>query len=566
MEETISVARGLKPADLLLAGARVVDVLSGGIIRTDIAIHAGRVAGLGSYDAKERLDLDGRYLCPGFIDGHLHIESTMLIPPEFTRAVLPHGTTAVVADPHEIANVLGIEGINYMLRSSEGLPLTIYLMLPSCVPATSMETSGAELSSGDLALMLPRDRVLGIAEMMNFPGVLAADREVLNKIRIAKDRRVDGHAPGLSGKDLAAYITAGIHSDHECTTAAEAREKLRAGMYIMVRQGSTEKNLSELAGIITPENSRRFMLVSDDRNPGDLLREGHVDQLVRLAIEAGVPPLTAVQMATINTASYFGLKDAGAVAPGYRADFTVLEDLEQVTVSMVLHGGRVVAEGGEAQPFAAGDPGRMLRGTVNIDYKSLKRMEVRAEGERMKVIGIIPGQITTAKLEEEPLVEDGLAVADPRRDLLKIAVVERHMASGNMGLGFVHGLGLRGGAVATSVAHDSHNIIVVGADDADMRRAVLAVEKENGGAAVVSGEEVLAVLPLPVAGLMSTRPAAEVAAAAEDLKEAASGLGCVLDDPLTALSFLALPVVPALKITDRGLVDVERFRLVGLFG
>ncbi len=460
---------------------------------------------------------------------------------------------------------LGIEGINYMLRSSENLPLTIYIMLPSCVPATGMETSGAELTSGDLALMLPRDRVLGIAEMMNFPGVLAADREVLNKIRIAEGRRVDGHAPGLTGKDLAAYIAAGIHSDHECTTTAEAREKLRAGMFIMVRQGSTEKNLKELVSIVTPENSRQFMLVSDDCNPGDLLEQGHVDYLVRLAIGEGLPPMTAIQMATINTAAYFGLSDTGAVAPGFKADFAVLDDLEQVTVSRVIQGGKVVAADGRVLPFVSGEPGRMVRSTVNIDYKSLERLDIRAAGEKMKVIGIVPGQIVTEKLVLAPKVAGGLVVADTDRDLLKIAVVERHMASGNIGLGFVRGMGLRDGAIATSVAHDSHNIIVVGIGDADMRRAVLAVEKENGGAAVVVGGEVLATLPLPVAGLMSTHPAAEVAAAAEQVTGAARGLGCRLEHPLIALSFLALPVVPALKITDRGLVDVESFQLVGLF-
>ncbi len=543
----------------------MVDVLSADIFESDVAVHAGRVAGFGSYEYRQELDLEGRYLCPGFIDGHLHVESTMLIPPEFARAVVPHGTTAVMADPHEIANVLGIEGINYMLRSSENLPLTIYIMLPSCVPATGMETSGAELTSGDLALMLPRDRVLGIAEMMNFPGVLAADREVLNKIRIADGRRVDGHAPGLTGKDLGAYIAAGIHSDHECTTAAEAREKLRAGMFIMVRQGSTEKNLKELVSIVTPENSRQFMLVSDDRNPGDLLKQGHVDYLVRLAIGEGLPPVTAIQMATVNTAAYFRLPDTGAVAPGFKADFAVLDDLEKVMVSRVIQGGKVVAADGRVLPFVSGEPGRMVRSTVNIDYKSLERLDIQAAGEKMMVIGIVPDQIVTEKLVLAPRVVDGLAVADTDRDLLKIAVVERHMASGNIGLGFVRGMGLRDGAIATSVAHDSHNILVVGTGDADMRRAVLAVEKENGGAAVVAGGEVLATLPLPVAGLMSIHPAAEVAAAAEQLTGVVRGLGCRLEHPLIALSFLALPVVPALKITDKGLVDVESFQLVELF-
>lgn len=565
LEEIIPVARGERPAELLLKNARLVDVFAAEIIETDVAIHAGHVAGVGTYEAESVVDLEGRHLCPGFMDGHLHIESTMLIPPEFARAVVPHGTTAVMADPHEIGNVLGIEGINYMLSSSEDLPLSVYIMLPSCVPATDMETSGARLSASDLEPLLIRERVLGLAEMMNYPGVLAADPEVLAKIKIAAGRPVDGHAPGLSGRDLCAYIGAGIHSEHECTTAAEAREKLELGMHIMVRQGSTEKNLKDLAVIVTPETSRRCMLVSDDRNPSDLLEKGHVDHLIRLAIGEGLPPVTAIQMASINTASYFGLPDAGAVAPGYRADLVVLDDLEKVKVSMVYKQGRLVAEAGQVLPFASGEPDRMVRSTVNIDYKSLKRLGIRAAGDSMKVIGIVPGQIVTENLSLKPRVEAGMAVADVKRDILKIAVVERHMASGNLGLGFVKGMGLQGGAIATSVAHDSHNIIVVGDNDEDMRAAVLAVEKQNGGAAVVSEGGTLAGLPLPVAGLMSALPAADVAAAARQVIEAARGLGCPLEHPLIALSFLALPVVPSLKLTDMGLVDVNRFQIVDLF-
>lgn len=565
LEAIIPVARGKKPAELLLRNARLVDVFAAAVREADVAVHRGVVAGLGKYEAESVVDLEGRYLAPGFMDGHLHIESTMLIPPEFARTVVPHGTTAVFADPHEIGNVLGIEGINFMLSSSEALPLSVYLMLPSCVPATDMETSGARLTASDLEPMLNRERVLGLAEVMNYPGVLAADPEVLAKILIAEGRPVDGHAPGLSGRDLCAYIGAGIHSEHECTTADEAREKLELGMYIMVRQGSTEKNLKELARIVTPENSRRCMLVSDDRNPGDLLQKGHMDHLVHLAIGAGLPPVTAIQMATINPASYFGLAGAGAVAPGFRADLVVLDDLEQVRVSKVYKGGRIVAEDGKVLPFEAGEPDRMVRSTVNIDYKSLRRLGIKAAGKRVKVIGIVPGQIVTENLSLEPKVEDGMAVADTERDILKIAVVERHRASGNIGLGFVRGMGLRGGAIATSVAHDSHNIVVVGDSDEDMRSAVLAVEKENGGAAVVTGGNTLAALPLPVAGLMSTQPAAEVASAAGDVIAAAQQLGCPLEHPLIALSFLALPVVPSLKLTDLGLVDVDRFRIVDLF-
>ncbi len=565
LEDIIAVGRGDQPADLLLQNARVVDVLSGEIVNTDVALHGNRIAGFGRYDAVTHMDLEGRYLCPGFIDGHLHVESTMLTPPEFARAVVSRGTTAVVCDPHEIANVLGIEGINYMLRSSEGLPVTIYIMLPSCVPATHMETSGAELTSGDLALLLPRKRVIGIAEMMNYPGVIAGDREVLNKIRLAGYRRVDGHAPGLTGKDLCAYIDAGIHSDHECVTAAEASEKLRLGMFIMVREGTTEKNLKELITIVNHQNSRQFMFVTDDRHPGDLIEEGHIDHLIRMAIAEGVEPMTAVQMATVNTANYFGLKDIGAVAPGCRADLVILDDLERVSVFRVIKDGNVVAEAGRAQPFDTEAAQRGIRGTVNIDRASIADLSVKAQGAKMKVIGIVPGQIVTEKLVVEPRVADGNAVADTNADILKIAVVERHMASGNVGLGFVRGIGLKHGAIASSVAHDSHNVIVVGTNDDDMRAAIREVAGMNGGAVVVVDGRPVASLPLPVAGLMSDLPVHEVAAAAREVIGAAEELGCTLPDPLISLSFLALPVVPSLKLTDMGLVDVEKFELVSLW-
>ena len=410
LEEIIRVGRGDRPADLLIQNARVIDVLSGEIVSTDVALHAGRVAGFGHYEAQAYMDLEGRYLAPGFIDGHIHVESTMLTPPEFARAVVPRGTTAIVCDPHEIANVLGIEGISYILRASAGLPVTFYVMLPSCVPATRMETSGAELTSGDLALLLPRRRVIGIAEMMNYPGVIAGDREVLNKIRIAGHRRVDGHAPGLTGKDLCAYVDAGIHSDHECVTVDEAREKLRLGMYIMIREGTTEKNLKELIKALTPRNSRQFMFVTDDKHPEDLIELGHIDHLVRMAIAEGVEPMTAMQMATINTAAYFGLKDVGAVAPGFRADFAVIDDLEQVTVSRVIKDGQVVADSGRALHFDSESPARGIRGTVNIDNDSIVDLSVQvrdagetessATGRKLRVIGIVPGQLSLIHISE----------------------------------------------------------------------------------------------------------------------------------------------------------------------
>lgn len=578
LEEIIAVARGLKPADLVIRNARVVDVLSGEIFSTDVAVHAGRVAGFGNYEGLQALDLEGRWLCPGFIDAHLHIESTMLTPPEFARIVSPLGTTSVVCDPHEIGNVLGMEGIGYMLRSSADLPVNIFVMASSCVPATHLETSGAELNAGDLELLMEQERVLGLAEMMNFPGVLDGDPDVLAKLRAAAGHPIDGHAPGLSGRDLSAYVAAGIGSDHECVTASEALEKLRLGMHIMVREGSTEKNLKEIVKIINRGNSHRFLLCSDDRDPADLLTEGHIDYNIRLTIAEGIEPVVAVQMATINTANYFGLRDLGAVAPGYRADLVALDDLESVKVSTVLKDGQFVFQDGKAAPFAVEAPAPHTRETVNISAPSLDRLGVEAfpgsdvtasaEAEaalRMKVIGIVPGQIVTETRLLEPKLVHGMAVADPARDILKIAVFERHHATGNVGVGFVQGMGLRGGAIATSVAHDSHNVIVVGATDADMRAAVFAVAEMQGGAVVVSDGEVQATLPLPVAGLMSERPGREVADALQEVIAAAHDLGCSLPDPLSTLSFMALPVIPELKITDMGLVDVAGFELTDLF-
>lgn len=566
MEEFIAVSRGDAPADLVITSATVVDVFSGRLTATDVAVHQGRIAGLGSYEGREVLDLGGRYLAPGFIDSHLHIESTMLTPAEFARTVSPRGTTAVVCDPHEIANVLGIEGISYMLRAGADLPVTIFVMLPSCVPATSMETAGARLAAGDLELMLGQERVLGIAEVMNYPDVIDADSETLEKIRVAGGRRVDGHAPGLTGKELCAYISAGIHSDHECVSVAEAGEKLELGMFIMAREGSTAKNLADLARAVTPENSRRFMLCTDDKHPGDLLAEGHIDHNIRLAIASGVPPMTAYQMATINAADYFGLERHGAIAPGRRADLAVIDDLEQVSVSTVIKDGLVVARDGESLPFAAEQPGQVPRSTINIRDSGAALLAIPAGKGPARVIGIVPDQVVTRDLRLEPRVADGLAVADADRDILKIAVFERHRSSGNVGLGFVQGMGLKRGALASSVAHDSHNVIVVGASDEDMSRAVAEIAAMQGGAVAVAGGEVLAALALPVAGLMSEEPAETVAAGSEAVIAAAVKLGSELRDPLLTLSFLALPVIPELKITDRGLVDVGRFELVELFG
>jgi adenine deaminase len=565
LDTRIAAARGNVPVDLLLKDARLVNVISGEVHDADIAIHEGRVIGFGRYEAQQVVDLNGRFVCPGFMDAHVHLESSMVQPSEFARAVLPKGTTAVVCDPHEIANVLGLEGVRYMLAASEGLPLRVYVMAPSCVPATHMESAGATLTADDIASLWEHERVLGLAEMMNYPGVLFGVPEVLAKIQAAGTRPVDGHAPGLSGLDLNAYITAGVRSDHECTDLEEAREKLRRGMHIMIREGTTARNLTTLLPLVSAENSFFCHFFTDDRHPDTLLSEGHIDSIVRQAIAWGLSPVTAIQMATIHTAHYFGLKNQGAVAPGYLADLLVLDDLETVQISKVYADGQLVAQDGQAL-FDRGKQAKApLPSSVQVDVEALDLTLAAGEGPA-RVIGVIPGQIVTEELRLEPTVRDGLVVSDPARDILKMAVIERYRGTGQVGVGLVKGIGLKQGAIASSVAHDSHNIVVIGASDSDMRAAVAAVVEMQGGQVVVTQGQVVAACPLPIAGLMSDRPLEEVRQQVEALTEAARVQGCVLDDPLMTMSFLALPVIPVLKLTDLGLVDVAQFRLVPVFG
>lgn len=566
LERRIAVARGEEPADLVLRNARLVNVLSGEVHPADVAIWGGYIVGLGEgYEGQEEQDLGGRHLCPGFLDGHLHLESTLLQVAEFARTVVPHGTTAVVLDPHEIANVAGVAGIRYLLDSSEGAACTVYVMLPSCVPATDMETSGAVLTADDLDPLLEHPRVLGLGEVMNYPDVLSRAPEVLRKVRLAAGRPVDGHAPGLSGRDLNAYLAAGIRSDHECTTLEEAREKLRRGMAIMLREGTTAHNLRDLLPLVTPANARRFLLVSDDRHPDDLLDHGHMDHSLRLAIASGLDPVVAVQMATRNPAEYFGLRDLGAVAPGYRADLVVLDDLHEVRVSQVYQDGRLVAQDGHLLPSAPQPPRVHLGNTMRVDWHRVD-FQVPAQGRRVRVIQVLPDQILTRALVEEARVEDGLALADPGRDLLKLAVVERHHATGNMALGFARGFGLRRGALASTVGHDAHNLVVVGVDEADMLLAARHLGDLGGGFAAVANGQVLADLPLPIGGLMSDQPVETVRKGMDRLLAVAREvLGSPLPNPFMTLSFVALAVIPELRLTDQGLVDVTQFQFVPLF-
>ncbi len=566
LEELIQCARGDRPADLMVTNARMINVFAGRIVRTSFAVCQGHIVGFGPYRAQKIIDLDGRFVAPGFIDPHVHIESSMACIGEFARAVLVRGTTTVVADPHEIVNVLGVEGINYMLASAADQPMNIYFTLPSCVPATDMETSGARLAAPELQPLMGHERILALGEMMNFPGVIAGAPEVLAKLEMARHhaKPIDGHGPGLTGQDLNAYLAAGIGSDHECTDAREAEEKLLAGMQIMIRQGSTARNLRDLLPIVNAGCARRLMWCTDDRHPHDLLDDGHIDAIVREAVIRGLDPVLAIQMATINPAEYFGLNRLGALAPGRQADFVVFSDLAAPVIEDVYCRGICVARNGMMHPDIEIAPPPPVRPSINVNTAEID-FAVPAATERMRVIIIVPDQVITGQQVEKTPLADGLAVARPGRDLLKIAVVERHHGTGNVGFGFVKGLGLQKGALASSVAHDSHNIIVAGTNDHDMQTALAAVIDMGGGLAAAADGRLLASLALPIAGLMSPQPIQQIRTRMDALITVSRQLGSGLQNPFMTLSFLALPVIPELKITDRGLVDVKRFEPVSLF-
>ena len=559
--DLLSVARGDAPADLLLANGRVVNVFTGLVEPADVAVFAGRIAGVGpGYTARRTIDLAGGYVAPGLIDAHVHIESSLCVPAQFAAAVLPRGVTTAVADPHEIANVAGVAGVRYVAAASRGLPLSVVLMAPSCVSATPLATAGATLSADDVAALLADGTCHGLAEVMNFPGVVAGDAELRAKIAAARGRPVDGHCPGLVGRALNAYVAAGVGTEHEAVTVAEAAEKLGRGLYVLIREATNARNLDALLPLVTPASSRRICLCTDDRTPGDLMSVGTIDHMVRRAIAFGLDPVEAIRLATLNPAECYGLHDRGAIAPGRRADLIVFDDLRSPTVRLTFAAGRSVADyvpDDHTPPPAVVDTCR-----VSLDEVDLR---IAARGRRVRVIGSRADQLLTDALVLDATVVDGYAVADVNRDVLKMAVVERHRCSGNVGLGFIRGIGLRRGAIAGTVAHDHHNLVAVGADDASMHAAMRAAAAAGGGLAVADGDRVLARLPLPVAGLMSDQPVAAVRAAYDALLAAARSLGSPLHDPFMALSFMALEVIPSLKLTDRGLVDVDRFEPVGLF-
>ncbi len=563
LEKTIDASLGKIEVDLLIKDVNLINVFSGEIYKESIAVYNGIIVGFGDYKAKAVLNAKGLYAVPGLIDAHMHIESTMLSPREFAKCLIKHGTTAVITDPHEIANVCGIDGIKYLIEESDKALIDIFIMAPSCVPSSDLETSGAEIKADDIGMLLKHEKVIGLAEVMNYPGVLSKNREVLEKIIASENFRRDGHAPMLSGKKLNAYIACGIETDHECTEKKEALEKLRKGIKVLIREGTCEKNMEDLIDLVNEKNYERFMVVSDDRSPLDLLN-GHLNLLLKKMVSLGVDEVTAIRLVTKNPAEHYGLNKRGAISLGYIADIVIFEDLKNFKVKTVVKNGEIVVKNGKLlKKVEKPEIPEKLRNTVKIKWNGFKGIEVKAKGEKIRVIEVVPGQIVTKRRIEKAKVKNGVVVSDTKRDIIKISVFERHGKSGNVGVGFVKGFGIKEGAIASSIAHDAHNIVAVGVCDDDIIKAVKEIEKMQGGIVVVKEQKVLANLPLPIAGIISDKSVEKVAESLEKLKNSTKHLGCKLDDPFMTLSFLALPVVPEIKITDKGLV--ENFRIVDLF-
>lgn len=571
LRERILVASGAKKAPLVLKGGRILNVFTKELTHGDVAIADGYIAGIGSYEGEEEIELDGMVVCPSFIDGHIHLESSMISPAAFEAAVLPHGTTAVVTDPHEIANVAGTQGIDYMLKVTEDLELDVYFMLPSCVPAAALEESGAVLEADELKPYYSHPRVLGLAEMMNSYGTVRADESILRKLLDAKKEQklIDGHAPGLSGRELCAYAAAGVQSDHECSDFEEALEKLRCGQWIMVREGTAARNLEALIQVCREPYAQRCMFVTDDKHSGDLKQTGHIDGIIRKAIRLGADPVTAILMGSFYPAQYFGLSKNGAVAPGYRADLVILSDLEQVTVKQVYKAGVLVAKDGKVQKRNYNTNCAYDRVFHSFHMAPVWEEDFRIDGEGrfQRVICLTAGELLTRLWSVERQEVHGFPTGvNPKMDIVKLAVLERHHHTGHRGIGFLQGYGLKRGAAATSVAHDSHNLIVAGVNDADMALAAEAVRRAGGGIAVAADGQVLGILPLPIGGLMTDEDAEAVDEKLERLKATARELGVAQGiDPFMTLAFVSLPVIPQVRLNTCGLVDTEKQERLEVF-
>lgn len=560
----IKIAKGDEKAPLVFKNANIVNVFTNEIIEGDVAVYNGKIVGIGEYSGQEEVDLKGKYLSPAFIDGHVHIESSMVTPAQFAKAIVPRGVTTIIADPHEIANVKGLDGIRYILEESEDLPLDVYVMLPSCVPATPFENSGAVLQAEDLKELMEEERVLGLGEMMNYPGVVNGDKWVLEKLTLFKDHVIDGHGPVIKDKELNAYVVGGIDTEHECSTVEEMMDRLRLGMYIHIRQGSAARNLPELIKAVDKDNLRRCIFCTDDKHPSDLLKDGSIDHNIRLAIKAGVDPIDCIKMASLNAAECYGLRGKGAIAPGYVADMVVVDNLEDFNILEVYKAGELMGKDNKALFQLENRDNILMKNTVNIKEVEVKDLQIELKGNRANIIKLLPHNLVTEKVEREVLVEDGKF--KPSDDILKVAVVERHNKTGNIGLALVEGFGLKNGAIASTVAHDSHNIIVIGDNDKDMILAIKELQRVGGGITLISKGEVMDTLPLTIAGLMSEEPLDRVNDKLDQMLEKAYDELGVNEyiEPFMTLSFIALPVIPDIKVTDMGLFDVSEFKFIDL--
>ncbi len=570
----LTAARGIQKADLVLKNANIINVFTEAIESGDIAICGDTIVGIGEYEGVQELDCTGLFVTPGFIDGHIHLESSMMKPSEFARSVLPHGTTAVITDPHEIANVSGMDGIEYMLEASEGLPLDVFFVLPSCVPATAYDENGYTLLARDLEPLYKNKKIVGLAEVMDYYETIRGASDILQKIEDAKTagKVVDGHAPGLRGKDSCAYITAGVQSDHECISLEEALEKLRLGQWIMIREGTAAKNLEALMGLFSPPYHQRAMLVTDDKHPYDILYHGHIDDILRKAVRLGADPCIAIKMATYNTASYFGLKNRGAVAPGYRADLVLLEDIKEFSIRTVIKNGRITADAGKCIVRKEPELRKELLDRVYhtfycneiIPENFCIREEAKPEDGYFRAIQLVEGEITTREVSA-PLTS-GKAGVNVKEDILKLAVIERHHGTNHIGIGFISGYGLKRGAIASSVSHDSHNIIAVGTNDKDIATAANCIRDMQGGWAIALDGKIIGNLPLSIAGLISDLDAVTLSEQIRNIKGIARELGSAEGiDPFMSLAFVSLPVIPKLRLTTTGLFDVESQQFVSLY-